>query len=454
MLGKPSLTNPRTPTQVEANPVKSAMEEEDERALELETLKSIFPELEIHKAEDAVIRGSFSVPASCEDDGGVEVHFVEDEKIKNSKKIRHLPTVELHFSLPEAYPASKPPIFQISSFWLSPDQIIQLNKSINSKWDGTPILFDIIDWLCDQGRFSFGVKEILVVEPSKWKLLLDYDVNGNQQEFDQQTYKCEICQYDKKGYKCQRLSVCHHVFCTDCLVEYFEVCIDQGYVSHVHCPTIGCENPQLDKHQLLELVGNDRVLRYERLVRKLRLESNPNSFSVCPRDTCQGLYEIKNADELLCVCPDCSMAYCRICKRTWHGKFQYCKMSKPKDSIIQAYIDGTDEEKIVLEREWGKKNMQHFVRDFLADVTFRRYLKESRTQKCPQCESPIERAMGCNKMICAVCSVPFCFLCGECLSRDSPYEHYQNPFSPCYRKLLTGTEIAAAVEDEDDIELE
>lgn len=46
--------------------------------------------------------------------------------------------------------------------------------------------------------------------------------------------------------------------------------------------------------------------------------------------------------------------------------------------------------------------------------------------------------MGCNHMICGVCSCHFCFLCGDGLSARNPYSHYSDKGLSCYGKLFEG----------------
>lgn len=67
-----------------------------------------------------------------------------------------------------------------------------------------------------------------------------------------------------------------------------------------------------------------------------------------------------------------------------------------------------------------------------------RSIKLTLLQGCPVCGTFVEKSMGCNHMICGVCSCHFCFLCGDGLSARNPYSHYSDKGLSCYGKLFEG----------------
>ena len=60
--------------------------------------------------------------------------------------------------------------------------------------------------------------------------------------------------------------------------------------------------------------------------------------------------------------------------------------------------------KSILELRYGAKNMEKLVRDAQEEMETDKWMK-SNTQKCPQCETVIEKSMGCNHMLCTRCEM-------------------------------------------------
>ena len=203
-------------------------------------------------------------------------------------------------------------------------------------------------------------------------------------------------------------------------------------------------DPTLNPSELLQIpIAQELVQRYVHLKRKKRLESDKSTV-YCPRQWCQGAARSKKypkpldlvadnpdgsseseeedekhsklktkkkggEDELppmserLCVCEDCSYAFCSVCKKGWHGELTMCNPRK------QAELNA--EEKASED-----------------------YLK-LHTTPCPTCAAPSQKTMGCNHMICFKCKTHFCYLCSSYLLESNPYEHFNNHKSTCYMRL-------------------
>lgn len=64
-----------------------------------------------------------------------------------------------------------------------------------------------------------------------------------------------------------------------------------------------------------------------------------------------------------------------------------------------------------------------------AEVKLRIFMEEQMTEaiarRCPNalCKKVYERSEGCNKMHCP-CGTKFCYLCGEVLDKERPYDHF------------------------------
>jgi E3 ubiquitin-protein ligase RNF14 len=249
---------------------------------------------------------------------------------------------------------------------------------------------------------------------------------------------------------------CGHVFCVECLQDFYNNAIKEGDLTFVRCLDPDCAKKriaaqaaskkkrkvktQLSPSELLQIpLEPEIVARYVKLKRKAALESDKNTI-YCPRSWCQGAARSKkhkksvgpeaddSSDEegenddqapkapkfvagtdLLSVCEDCSYAFCSRCYQGWHGEFTICI---PKTATGEL----TEEDKASLA-----------------------YLKKHSTP-CPTCAAPAQKTHGCNHMICFTCRSHFCYLCSSWLSPSNPYAHYNQEGAPCHMRLWEGEE--------------
>jgi E3 ubiquitin-protein ligase RNF14 len=242
---------------------------------------------------------------------------------------------------------------------------------------------------------------------------------------------------------------CGHVFCVECLQDFYNNAIKEGDLASVRCLAPDCAKKraeaqtstmknrrlkiQLSPSELLQIpLEHDVVSRYVKLKHKAELESDKNTI-YCPRKWCQGAARSKKhrkpdgfedtessndesddktsgpgkfaaGKDLLAVCEDCSFAFCSRCYQGWHGEFTTCT---PKTNTGEL----TEEDKKSLE-----------------------YLKAHSTP-CPTCAAPCQKTHGCNHMICFKCRSHFCYLCSAWLSPTNPYQHYNEEKTWCYMRL-------------------
>jgi E3 ubiquitin-protein ligase RNF14 len=259
---------------------------------------------------------------------------------------------------------------------------------------------------------------------------------------------------------CHRLLLCSHVFCIQCLQDFYSSCITEGDVSAVRCLAPGCgkegtrlateqadtpgkrkrgkkEDRTLSPSELLQIpLEQDMVKRYVDLKRKAELESDKKTV-YCPRKWCQGaarttknhkqpvvnsakgesddesegeetsgdgsLPKLPPPSERLAICSDCTYAFCVVCFRGWHGELTICR---PRDPAQLSAEEKASEE----------------------------YMK-LHTTPCPTCAAPCQKTQGCNHMICFKCNTHFCYLCSSWLDERNPYEHFNREKSGCYQRL-------------------
>lgn len=247
---------------------------------------------------------------------------------------------------------------------------------------------------------------------------------------------------------------CGHVFCRQCLQDFYNSAISEGDLASIKCLAPDCARQRssagtspagkrrkpktrISPSELLQIpIEQEMVKRYVTLKHKVELESDKSTI-YCPRKWCQGAArsqkhrkpsqllndndssgEESDAEnvssapktgynawaELLSVCEDCSFAFCSRCFQGWHGKFTLCA---PRTNTGEL----TEEDKASLE-----------------------YLK-LHTTPCPTCAAPAQKTHGCNHMICFKCETHFCYLCSAWLEPANPYQHYNLVTTSCYMRL-------------------
>lgn len=274
------------------------------------------------------------------------------------------------------------------------------------------------------------------------------------------------CTDPKKGSSCHKMMDCGHIFCIQCLCDFYGDAIKSGELLTVRCLTPNCAKERASKiptdaagrptkkpktfvspSELLQIgLSDEMVKRYVTLKYKTELESDKNTI-YCPRQWCNGAARSKkhkkpqglelvdvsddgedteveedsskkkekaaakvkfNPADLLSVCDDCGFAFCSRCLQSWHGEFVRCTGKKTKSEL-------TEEEK--------------------ASIAY----LELHTSPCPTCSAPAQKTHGCNHMVCSRCDTHFCYLCSAWLDPSNPYKHYNmqtnGKVTSCYMRL-------------------
>lgn len=236
------------------------------------------------------------------------------------------------------------------------------------------------------------------------------------------------CLDPKKGAKCHRMLDCGHVFCVQCLQDFYNNAIKEGDLATVRCLEPSCAKKReaalksgskrrkartfISPSELLQIPLEPEVVqRYVRLKYKTELESDKNTI-YCPRPWCQGAarsekhkkpkgFELHEAEEdsdsegeqvereptmpekpegipsnpqaKLAVCEDCNFAFCSGCDQSWHGQYSTCTRRVVSDL----------------------KKEEEASQEFLS----------KHTTPCPSCGLLASKTSGCNHM----CVLYFCF---------------------------------------------
>lgn len=397
-----------------------------------------------------------------------------------SQSVDHLPSLQVTFSLPEDYPMLEPPTITLSCWILNNDQIKNMKKLIFNIWDGyrDQVLFSCIDYLQQQLQENLATFLVrpLVLTPEVYHKTIAFNQQAIQDEFDCSSFDCEICQESFSGAGCSQFT-CSHVFCNNCLRDYFKGLITLGEIEKVHCPSYACTKErvklvsqwnskisQLDTN-LEELVASiltpaiplpiltrildssDLVNRYHDLHLKTQYDFVgkllPNRVVQCPVSECGNQIFRRDTSDQLVQCTRCNYAFCKTCRRLWHSKFVDCRAESgdyvvPVEAIESyQHLTKDDPERKVLNARYGHKVMILALREYEMDQLFKQLLRDSNDcAQCPSCDVVIEKSDGCNMMTCSRCFTKFCFLCGYIT--DASHEHFADPESTCYRKLFHG----------------
>ncbi|KAF2250694.1 RWD-domain-containing protein [Trematosphaeria pertusa] len=433
----------------------------DERAEELSTLQSIYPELTLHASDPFTAHIDLLVaPIST-----LPVIFEPDRDVR---RLAYLPPLHVEITLPAEYPAAAPPAVKLSTTrsWLPTATLEALSKEARSLWaeyGGGPVLYAYVSYLQEAAETAFGLSELTLASGMKADLLA-YSKQMKRELFDKETFDCGVCLEPKKGSACYRMERCNHVFCVACLQDYYANCIQEGDVDNVKCMSTECgtkkanrKKDRLSPKELLQIpLALETVQRYAKIKRKKKIEADP-TIIFCPRSWCQGAMRTKKYPKItdvremgeseseaedpvapeerkeatagpekrrvgttgmdrLAVCEDCNLAFCTVCLASWHGDFVRCE---PRDSSQLTEDD--------------QASLNFIMRN---------------TSPCPTCEVPCQKSYGCNHMTCFQCKTHFCYLCSAWLNPDQPYQHFNNKRNKgCYQRLMDMAEGDVAQAD-------
>ena len=462
---------------------------EDEREEELSSITAIFPELTVDPSNAFAASLELPIaptnpllvrfiPQSCETTEKATYASAAangNAYIERDVYLSHLPPLNLQIILPDGYPADKPPDVPLATQqdWLPKTKLRELEQEAAKLWveyGQCQILFSYIDYLQQAAERGFDLDQsaegCLVLPVTAEPALVTFNNETKQKVFDAGTYDCGICLEPKKGTACYKLSRCGHVFCKQCLQDFYVSAITEGDVATIRCLDPGCGKEQangaasrkrkrrtertLHPRELLAMGIDDAVVRrYVEMKRKKKLEADKTTV-YCPRTWCQGparsakyppipadlstyaasssssgedtdvespvddappaatrLKKTKDVPpdptDRLAVCEKCNLAFCRVCYMGWHGPYARCFPRDPNELSAE------------------EKASYDYIR--------------MNTSPCPTCSSPTQKTMGCNHMKCFQCNTHFCYLCGAWLDGQNPYQHFNKAGTQCYQRL-------------------
>uniref|UniRef100_A0A0A9XDL8 RBR-type E3 ubiquitin transferase n=1 Tax=Lygus hesperus TaxID=30085 RepID=A0A0A9XDL8_LYGHE len=470
------------------------MSDEEDQADEVLALQSIYngEEFSCVEAEDGLKSGKFhaflSLPA------GFHITFKTYSNGSPSSVViplEHLPPITLSFKLPKNYPSESSPEFELSCPWLTVTKLLKLCEKLEAlwnEWKGSVILYTWTNFLKEESMDFIGVTDVLditrrhLMELRRSGKLVDTKRNNNKRQrplreavarppfdprvvipplslplhqflesynddrskttFLRNIYHCSICFQETAGSNCLQFHPCSHVYCKQCMEQYFTTRIKDAMVSSMPCPYEKCTS-EANPHQVKDAVGALLFNKYDSMLLSVTLDKM-DDITYCPRTSC-GSPVMREKDEKMAACPACRYVFCVFCRRAYHG-VEFCRMkSVEMKKIVQEYQEGDAAVKSRLEKRYGAAQIRRFINDMLSDDWI-----QTNSKNCPNCEASIEKSDGCNKMVCGKCQAFFCWLCLAVLDRNNPYSHFMDANSRCRNQLFLGLEGDPDVEDDEE----
>ena len=190
------------------------MDDDDPRAIELETITAIYPELQVDEKDPFTV--FIDIPVSL--DSPLAVYFpasgvgapvaslrdvVEPlpTAAVDSQALSNLPPLQVRITLPAGYPQDKPPVATVTTSppWLGAEITRKLENDAERLWDEIgrdQVIFTYIDDLQQSTADIFGLassKGVLEVSPEHKIAILDYDNAAKRRAFERGTFDCGIC---------------------------------------------------------------------------------------------------------------------------------------------------------------------------------------------------------------------------------------------------------------------
>ena len=189
-------------------------------------------------------------------------------------------------------------------------------------------------------------------------------------------FDCPVCMMECEPDEAYTLS-CTHSYCAACIGQYASIKVKDGEISkkQLCCPDEGCKAPLTpnDVEGVLTHADDGAELwaKFDEF-RLTRYVEEEDTSHHCPGAGCGYMFFVGRGDPSKFDCPQCSNAFCMLCKEKWH--------------------DGSC--------------------PVAADESMEEYMKNTTLKQCPNCKNMVEKAEGCNAIACR-CGIQFCFICAK-----------------------------------------
>ena len=199
------------------------------------------------------------------------------------------------------------------------------------------------------------------------------------------TYECAICD-ERTPRQDLAMSVCDHVYCTFCFIEWFESALADDTLFPPRCCQQPVPLPRINK----DILGSRLVQR----ISQKQAELADRNRIYCSNPACSAYIATDGHNGKDAACPACTHATCISCRQPAH----------PGD----CQLDRDGQAVMTLAREQG-------------------------WHACLSCGRLIELRDGCNHVECP-CGASFCYLCGAAPWRSCACPRYNRAADRDYRR--------------------
>lgn len=412
---------------------------------EFATIKAIYPEAVVDSEKKQL---NIRIPIEI----STQVTLLSDLNDPITFEVNHLPSLDAKFQVDALYPFDSAPKVDLDALWLTDQMKKQTLQELSEIWLNfkDSVIFSYIDHLKSKFEMELANLQIPMNEIDKFESIQRFEVEANLRLFNSKTISCGICFTDTKGINCSEFPTCLHVFCNDCLQDFFRHKIERGEVEDVHCPSIECTKEadeyakklraraegykiqnwdefdnvffklplKVDILQRIfkgELDSEDLIKRYIDFNHSMKLQKYqiwfPQRVVTCPRESCNLKFIKRNIDEKLTICVQCNFAFCARCKHSWHGvnpcMLEMSMVSKEdlslwianNDYLYSVLSDKRDFAEFVPEDEeirervhkrltftYGRDLLNRLARELIADIELKQLI-QSESSKIVECPS-------------------------------------------------------------------
>jgi len=177
---------------------------------------------------------------------------------------------------------------------------------------------------------------------------------------------------------------CRHIYCTSCLRHLLRSavgpgfsllqCIAEGQTAESRKTSCAKDIPYSIIRRLLSSVEENQLLEASFLS---YIHARPKEFHYCPTPDCRVAYRPTKEGTTL-QCSSCLTRICGACHVEFHEGLTCAEHKENLEGGLDA---------------------------------FRRWKEENGVKPCPKCHADLEKAGGCNHMMCIRCKTHICWVC-------------------------------------------
>ncbi|KAI8461786.1 hypothetical protein BY996DRAFT_4572977 [Phakopsora pachyrhizi] len=390
--------------------------------------------------------------------------------------LRFLPKFKLIVKIPQTYPIKSSPLLKIDCTWATDFDLNRAKKSLDAISSIEGQIWNCVDWLEHEWFDPLRIEKSSVKNPIKISIDLrdgfsfgeskDHFIENDKKlvklAFMDEEFDCGICLETQQGRKCIKLERCGHVFCRECISDYFTLMIQEGTIEQVRCCDSDCPL-FITESELDDLVGITLKNRFNTLYEKKLVEKDPNNC-YCPIESCKSfvIYDgpkISEEDDAkvlvsnLRTCQKCGFSFCFGCKRTWHGSMNRCSLPLSERIIDEFFVGDVFNEKKLMRNKykfgWSGRDNENFKKIFekLFEELINQSWKAANSTECVSCFISIEKISGCNHMVCPKCKTHFCYRCSKKIKNLG--KHYGDPDNleskECFGQLFENVKLGQSL---------